>query len=193
MEQHSGVTWKCMRCLKIFHRNTPGINCHRLKTDFTRFDTYTGARGAEAEERLERFRRTIDSHIIDNRTDTRTGKRANTHLPFEERGPKRRKVPSPSPSPSSSTSSSSSSSSSSEVDFNNDCQDILDREIIQESVRLEREKRKEKEKQEERQREERQKREEEKKEEEERQRKVEKQRGEGRRETEGRGETEGRR
>ena len=64
VEQHSGVSWKGVRCCKVFYRNTPGNGpCHNQKEDYIRFVQMTGARRAEAEKVLSEFKLKVPSLI----------------------------------------------------------------------------------------------------------------------------------
>ncbi|KAH3697422.1 hypothetical protein DPMN_084923 [Dreissena polymorpha] len=80
VEQHSGVSWKCVRCCKVFHRNTPGSGpCHNKKEDYIRFVQTTGARGAEAEKVLSEFKLKVPSLIRGTEHIQRDVKRPEDH------------------------------------------------------------------------------------------------------------------
>jgi hypothetical protein len=58
LEQHSGVTWKCRFCCRVYHRNPPQANtCHNKKENYIRFVQATGERGEEAGDIMERFKK----------------------------------------------------------------------------------------------------------------------------------------
>ncbi|KAH3793495.1 hypothetical protein DPMN_147007 [Dreissena polymorpha] len=80
VEQHSGVSLKCVRCCKVFHRNTPGNGpCHNQKEDYIMFVQTTGARGAEAEKVLSEFKLKVPSLIRGTRHIQTDVKRPEDH------------------------------------------------------------------------------------------------------------------
>ena len=63
-EQHSGISWKCNICHKIFRRNTNPHQCRAREEDFFLFSTTTGASRNEAARELERFHTRANNTLI---------------------------------------------------------------------------------------------------------------------------------
>ena len=63
-EQHSGISWKCGICHKIFRRNTNPHQCRALEKDFYLFSTISGASKEEARVELELFENRADHKLI---------------------------------------------------------------------------------------------------------------------------------
>ena len=54
-EQHSGISWKCGKCHKIFRRNNNPHQCRAKEADYYLFSTITGASREDAAVELELF------------------------------------------------------------------------------------------------------------------------------------------
>ena len=54
-EQHSGISYKCKICKKIFRRNDNPHQCRASKEQYYQFNQLNGKKGEEAEKDLEVF------------------------------------------------------------------------------------------------------------------------------------------
>ncbi|KAH3749797.1 hypothetical protein DPMN_184310 [Dreissena polymorpha] len=54
-EQHSGISFKCKLCRKIFRRNDNPHQCRATKDDFYQFNQLNGNKGQDAERYMEIF------------------------------------------------------------------------------------------------------------------------------------------
>lgn len=57
LERHSDFSWKCPECRKLFQRRNIEHGCKVNEEDMICFDSRSGSRGKEAEEKLELFKK----------------------------------------------------------------------------------------------------------------------------------------
>ena len=85
-EQHSGISYKCKKCKKIFRRNDNPHSCRANKADYILFNQQTEAKGTEAEDDLKIFLDRVKTSLCIDLERTQCEKK---HSKTKVRPPKR--------------------------------------------------------------------------------------------------------